>query len=327
MLTDSFNRNHDYLRISLTDKCNLRCAYCMPVDLPKGFYNGMVRMNADEIEQIATLFVKLGVKKIRLTGGEPLVRKDAASIIQRLSKLPVQLAISTNGVYVDEFINTFQQAGIRSVNISLDSLYADQFKAITNRDYFNRVMTNIELLLAAGFHVKINMVVLKDINHKEIPRFIDWTKDNPLHIRFIEYMPFSGNGWSHLQVFPVKDLLDLVSSHVSFEKLTDHPNDTARNFRATGHQGTFAFISTMSDPFCSGCNRLRLTADGKIKNCLFSKGEVDLLTALRNGEDPEPLILMCVMKKAKERGGQMNQELEKIEGTAIQNRSMVAIGG
>lgn len=327
MLTDTFNRQHDYLRISLTDKCNLRCAYCMPVDFPKGFYEGMVRMDAGEIKTLASLFVKLGITKIRLTGGEPLVRKDAASIMKSLSELPAELAISTNGVYVDEFIGTFQESGIRSVNVSLDSLDAGKFQLITNRNYFNRILSNIELLLQKNFHVKVNMVVLKDLNHHEIPKFIEWTKNYPLHVRFIEYMPFTGNGWDPRKVLSEAELLSLVQQHFSFEKAADQPNDTARHYRATGHQGTFALISTMTHPFCHTCNRLRLTADGKMKNCLFSNGEADLLSALRAGEELEPLIRMCVMKKEKERGGQMNSSLDKISGKSIRNRSMIAIGG
>ncbi len=327
MLIDRFNRLHDYLRISLTDKCNLRCAYCMPVDLPKGFYKGMTRMDADEILTLATIFVKSGVRKIRLTGGEPLVRKDVSRIIRDLATLDVELTLTTNGVYVDEFIAVFQEAGIRSVNVSLDSLEGDKFLLLTKRDYFDRVMSNIDLLLKEGFRVKVNMVVLKDLNHKEIPRFIAWTKDHPLHVRFIEYMPFTGNGWSHLQVFPAGELLKLVARHTPFEKIGDDPHDTARHYRAEGHTGTFALINTMSQPFCSTCNRMRLTADGKMKNCLFSKGEADLLSALRNGEDPEPLIRLCLLKKEKERGGQMVPDLDQVQPLSIHNRSMIAIGG
>lgn len=327
MLTDSFNRNHDYLRISLTDKCNLRCTYCMPVDPPHGFYAGKNLMNAEEINRLAGIFVKLGVKKIRLTGGEPLIRKDVAQIIHLLSQYPVKLMLTTNGVFLDQFIEVFKQAGINSVNVSLDSLESNAFKIISQRDHFDKVMSNILLLLREGFHVKVNMVVLKELNHLEIIDFIQWTKEYPLHVRFIEYMPFRDNNWNHLQVFTAEEILSLASRKFNFYKLNDRPNDTARNFQVHDYKGTFAIISTMSDPFCSTCNRLRLTADGKMKNCLFSTGEVDLLSALRNQEDVEQLIRQCVWDKKAERGGQMDAAMEDLKADALMNRSMISIGG
>ncbi len=327
MLVDSFNRKHDYLRISLTDKCNLRCLYCMPLDLPESFLASRSMMSVDEIEAIAKVFVDLGVNKIRLTGGEPLVRREVREIISRLSKLPVQLALTTNAVLVDEFIDLFVEVGLRSVNVSLDSLDAATFKILSQREHFDKVISNIKLLLDKGFHVKLNMVVLKDVNHQEIPEFIGMTKNAHLHVRFIEFMPFSGNGWEKHQVFSSEEILSLVDDHFEFEKLMDRPNDTARNFKVKNHTGTFAIISTMTDPFCDTCNRLRLTSDGKMKNCLFSKGEADILSALRNGDDMVPIIQQCVWQKKAARGGQMIGELSDISANKIENRSMISIGG
>ncbi|MBL7923443.1 MAG: GTP 3',8-cyclase MoaA [Bacteroidia bacterium] len=327
MLSDSFNRPHDYLRISLTDKCNLRCTYCMPAGGLEKVLHSSSRMSAEEIEKLATLFVSLGVKKIRLTGGEPLVRKDAKEIIRRLSALPVTLTLTTNGVNADEFIAVFKEAGIRSVNLSLDSLNPETFRRITHRDEFERVHANILLLLQEQFHVKVNVVLMKSVNDKEIPGFIGWTRDLPLHIRFIEYMPFKDNGWSHEQVVSSDEILEVAGRHFSFSKLNDQAHDTARSFKVEGFAGTFAIISTMTHPFCGSCNRLRLTADGKMKNCLFSKGEVDLLSALRNGDDLESLIRLCVLDKKAERGGQMSGSLEEIDAGKMVNRSMLAIGG
>lgn len=327
MLKDTFDRTHDYLRISLTDKCNLRCTYCMPDDLPGGFYTGRNTMTADEIISLASVFVKLGVTKIRLTGGEPLIRKDVADIIHRLSALPVKLTLTTNGVFVDKFIAVFKHAGINSINISLDSLDSGVFRIISQRDHFNRVLANIQLLLQEDFHVKVNMVVLKDINHKEILDFIRWTSAHPLHVRFIEYMPFKDNNWSHLKVFSADEILSLAGEHFDFEKLNDRPNDTARNFKVRGFEGTFAVISTMTAPFCDTCNRLRLTADGKMKNCLFSKGEVDLLSPLRNNQDVEQLIRQCVWDKKAERGGQIADAIGQVDAAGIDNRTMISIGG
>ena len=327
MLVDSFNRKHDYLRISLTDKCNLRCLYCMPLDLPESFLATRSMMNVDEIIAIAKVFVDLGVTKIRLTGGEPLVRKEVREIISRLSKLPIQLALTTNAVLVDEFVDLFVETGLRSVNVSLDSLDAATFEILSQRKHFSKVMDNIQLLLDRGFHVKLNMVVLKDVNHLEIPAFIAMTKNANLHIRFIEFMPFKGNGWDQQQVFSSDEIISLVEENFHFRKLTDRPNDTARSFQVKNYQGTFAIISTMTEPFCDTCNRLRLTSDGKMKNCLFSKGEADILSALRNGDDLVPIIQQCVLRKNAARGGQMLGDLSQISGDTIDNRSMISIGG
>ena len=327
MLVDSFNRKHDYLRISLTDKCNLRCLYCMPLDLPESFLATRSMMSVDEIITIAKVFVDLGVTKIRLTGGEPLVRKEVREIISRLSKFSIQLALTTNAVLVDEFIDLFVETGLRSVNVSLDSLDATTFEILSQRKHFSKVVDNVQLLLDRGFHVKLNMVVLKEVNHLEIPAFIEMTKNANLHVRFIEFMPFTGNGWDQQQVFSSDEILELIRQNFQFQKLKDRPNDTARNFSVDNHVGTFAIISTMTEPFCNTCNRLRLTSDGKMKNCLFSKGEADILSSLRNGEDIVPIIQQCVWQKKEARGGQMMGDLANISAASIENRSMISIGG
>lgn len=327
MLKDSFNRIHDYLRVSITDKCNLRCTYCNPLDLIRENHSGASIMTVDEIDRIVSVFVNEGVRKIRLTGGEPLVRKEAKEIMERLSKYPVELVITTNGVFVDEFIETFKLSGIRSVNVSLDSLIKDKNLSISRKDEFDRVFKNINLLLNNNFHVKVNMVVMKDVNDDEILDFIEWTKSKPVHVRFIEFMPFSGNRWSKEKVFSHKDILEIISSKYDFIKLINEKNDTSKKYFVPNHQGTFAIISTMSEPFCSGCNRMRLTTDGKMKNCLFSNGEVDILSELRNGRDILPLIRQCVADKKEALGGQLTTNYQNMDSSKINNRSMISIGG
>lgn len=326
MIIDQFNRVHDYLRISLTDNCNFRCFYCMPEEEYE-FTPASQLMQAHEIEAIAKTFVDLGVKKIRLTGGEPLVRKDAGDIILALSKLPVTLTLTTNGVRLHEFLPALKQACITSLNISLDTLQADKFQLITRRDQFQRVYDNIHLLLQNSIRAKVNVVVMKDLNDHEINDFVRWTKDTPVHVRFIEFMPFQGNRWTSNKVLTWQQILQTVETEYSFIRLKDELNDTAKKYMVPGHAGTFAVISTMSAPFCSTCNRMRLTADGKMKNCLFSKEETDLLTALRNEQDIVPLIRQSIHAKAKELGGQFSADFEHIEASAIQNRSMITIGG
>jgi len=284
-------------------------------------------MQVSEIEQLARTFVDHGVKKIRLTGGEPLVRKDAKDILLRLSRLPVKLTLTTNGTRVHEFVQTFQDTGITSINISLDTLDAEKFQLLTRRNLFRQVMDNIELLISHGLHVKINVVVMKDVNTGEINDFIAWTKHTPVHIRFIEFMPFSGNKWTSNKVFSMQEILQTVGEQYSWLPLKGELHDTAKSFIIPGHAGTFAIISTMTSPFCNTCNRMRLTADGKLKNCLFSTSETDLLTPLRNGQDVVPLIYQNIKSKAKELGGQFTADFEKIEAAALHNRSMITIGG
>ena len=326
MITDNFNRVHDYLRISLTDNCNLRCFYCMP-DEDYDFTPASRLMQTDEVLALSKLFVSEGVKKIRLTGGEPFVRKDAAKIISSLSKLPVELSLTSNGTRIHDFIDVLMDGSIRSLNISLDTLNADKFLFVTRRDLFRRVMDNIELLINYGFEVKINVVVMKDFNTNEINDFIAWTKVMPVQVRFIEFMPFSGNKWTSNKVFTAQEILSVVDKAYSYVPIKGSFHDTARGFSIAGHKGSFAIISTMTAPFCAGCNRMRLTADGKLKNCLFSKGETDLLQALRNGEDVIALIHQNIRNKAKELGGQFTTAIQQIEALNIENRSMITIGG
>jgi cyclic pyranopterin phosphate synthase len=326
MILDSFGRNHNYLRISLTDNCNLRCFYCMPEEEYE-FTPVSKLMQADEIEAISKIFVAQGVNKIRLTGGEPLVRKDAGKIILSLSKLPVKLTLTTNGTRIHEFIALLKEANIQTLNISLDTLQSDRFMLLTRRDQFKLVYDNIQLLIRNGFQVKVNVVVMKGMNDGEINDFIEWTKDTPIQIRFIEFMPFSGNRWTSNKVFTWQEILEVVQTKYPIVRLEDEIHDTAKKYTVPGHAGSFAVISTMTSPFCSGCNRMRLTADGKMKNCLFSKEETDLLTAFRNGEDILPLIQKSIASKAKELGGQFTADFENVHAEEIQNRSMITIGG
>lgn len=326
MIVDTHHRVHNYLRISLTDNCNLRCFYCMPED-DYDFASAQQLMQADEIEALAKLFVSQGVTKIRLTGGEPLVRKDAKAIIRQLAQLPVTLTLTTNGTRLHDFVDVLKESNVRSVNISLDTLQADKFQLLTKRDQFGIVQQNIGLMIEKGFHVKVNMVVMRGVNDSEINDFIAWTKDTPVHVRFIEFMPFSGNHWTSNKVFTLEDILATVSEKYEFIPLQAEKNDTAKKFMVPEHKGTFAVISTMSAHFCGDCNRIRLTADGKMKNCLFSKDEVDLLTPLRNGEEVLPLIHQSISTKAAQLGGQFTQDYELLQADIIQNRSMITIGG
>lgn len=328
-IADLHGRVHTYLRISITENCNLRCTYCMPAEgislTPKEHL-----MSADEIETIAKTFVSLGVNKIRLTGGEPLVRKDAKDIIERLGKLNASLHITTNGLLVHEYIDVFKKAGITNLNISLDTLQKEKYLQITRRDYYDRLWSNIQLLLANDFEVRLNVVLIKDFNDSEIIDFITLTKTSKLQIRFIEFMPFNGNQWDKTKLVTYAQILDKANAHFSESnvlRISDKQHDTARNHQIKSFKGTFSVISSVSNPFCSTCNRIRLTADGKLKNCLFSDTEDALLGALRSGESILPIIEKNIKAKFPVRGGMVADAEFQNPSFFSKNRSMIKIGG
>jgi cyclic pyranopterin phosphate synthase len=287
-------------------------------------------MSYEEIYEIAKIFVQNGVSKIRLTGGEPFIRKDIAVIFKKLASLPVELAITTNGVTIDKHIASLKKYNIKAINISLDTLKAEKFTEITRRKDFNKVYDNLLLLVKEGFNVKINAVLIKGFNDNEIVSFINLTKDLPVTFRFIEFMPFDGNKWDKSKLVTQKEILDIVHSHfkkASILRIKDAANDTSRNYKIAGYTGSFAIISSVSNPFCDSCNRLRLTADGKLKNCLFSATEQDLLTALRAGDKIEPIIAKAVTGKFKMRGGMDTAAKLEDKNLHSNNRSMISIGG
>lgn len=325
-LFDTFQRKHDYLRISLTDRCDLRCTYCMP-EHPL-FAKREELMTPEEIETIASIFVEdYGIKKIRLTGGEPLVRKEAPEIIDRLAALDVDLAITTNALSLQPFLDQFKRVGLKSINVSLDTLKADRFKTIARREGLEKVLTDMHMAIDLGFHVKLNMVVMRGVNEDEINDMVRLTMDVPIHVRFIEFMPFDGNGWQYEKVVSYRQMLDTIGNVFAIEKLHDHLNSTSKAHRVKDALGTFSVISTVSQPFCTGCNRIRLTAEGRIRNCLFAKVETDLLSTLRSGGDIRPLIEKSIRGKKEKLGGL--PELQDLEASKenISERSMVRIGG
>jgi len=277
-------------------------------------------MHADEIVEIAKIFTGLGIQKIRITGGEPLIRKDIPEILRSLSRLPVELSLTTNATQIHNFVDVLKECNVNALNVSLDTFDKDRFFQLTRRDEFQRVMDNLQALIDGGFKLKLNVVVMRNCNEHEIPAFIEFTKNHPVDVRFIEYMPFPGNNWTKEQVVSKQEILESIQTQFIVEKVIDPLNSTSSGYSIPGFHGSFGIISTVTAPFCGNCNRLRLTADGKMKNCLFSKGEIDLLTALRKGEEIEALIYESVEGKKKAFGG---QDLFK----STENRSMIAIGG
>ena len=329
ILTDDFGRKHNYLRISLIEKCNLRCTYCMPA-------NGIVLspkaslMTADEIHAIAQTFVNNGVDKIRLTGGEPLLRKDFPEIIAQLASLKTEISITTNGILIDKHIAVLKQFNIKKINLSLDTMIPSKFQTITLRNQFEKVIDNLHLLLNNEFKIKVNVVLIKGFNDNEIIDFINLSRYLPISIRFIEFMPFAGNEWDKSKMVSQNEILDIVKTRFApseIEKLDDDKNFTSRQFKIKNYLGSFGIISSITNPFCDGCNRIRLTANGKIKNCLFSNSETDLLTPYRNGESLEDLIAFAIKNKNKIRAGMSTIENMNNPVFHQDNRSMIAIGG
>lgn len=323
-ITDNFGRPHTYLRISLTDRCNLRCFYCMPEDGVQLIEKESI-MSLEEIIELARVFRDLGVDTIRLTGGEPLVRKNFGYLVEELAKLGVTLKITTNGIILDKYLDLFQKIGLKKINLSLDTLDKAKSVFITKRDFFDRIMKNLERALEIDMHIKLNIVLIKGVNDNEINDFIELTRHKNLTVKFIEFMPFKGNKWDWSKGVGKQEILDTVSKRFGkIEELENPKHSTSTNFKVKGHTGSFAIVSTITNPFCDECNRIRLTADGKMKNCLFANSETDLLTPFRNGEEMENIIINAIKTKKYSRDGMdMKMDADHYE----KNRSMISIGG
>jgi len=344
MLIDKYSRHHSYLRISLAERCNLRCQYCMP---PEGvpIQSSDKLLNHEEVERLTRIFAQGGVDKVRLTGGEPLLRKDLARVISSISSIDTihSVGITTNGITLSRKLSSLIDAGLTHINISLDTLQEHKFLEITRRNGLTKVLQAIKDASAAlpQGRVKINCVVMKNFNENEIRDFILLTKTLPIDVRFIEWMPFSDNGWSKNRFISYNDMKSLISGvngdetqaslqgvpPLQLVRLKDGANDTTKWWTVEGYKGRVGFITSMSEHFCGTCNRLRITADGKLKVCLFGSTEVSLRDAMRAGvsdEDLQLIVNSAVQKKNFALGGHGNAEgIAK----ANDNRPMTLIGG
>lgn len=259
---------------------------------------------------IAKVFVQQGVRKIRLTGGEPTVRKDLIEIITRLKEIPKleNVGITTNALVLTRSLVNYQRAGLDAINISLDTLRPKKFEEITRRRGWERVIAGIDLAIQLGYKPKVNCVVMTNFNENEVTDFVEWTRDRAVDVRFIEYMPFSGNRWETEKMLSFKDMLDLIHQRFpSFTALPNGPNDTSKAYHVPGFKGQIGFITSMTEHFCGTCNRLRITADGNLKVCLFGNKEVSLRDAIRSGcseEDLLALIGAAVFRKKKQHAGE-----------------------
>ncbi|KAL5354428.1 hypothetical protein ACLOAV_000517 [Pseudogymnoascus australis] len=302
-LTDNFYRQHDYLRISITEKCNLRCLYCMPEEgVPQSPPSHL--LTTPEIVLLSELFVSQGVTKIRLTGGEPTVRKDIVSMMQQIGQLRgaragreglKDLCLTTNGISLWRKLDSMAEAGLTGVNLSLDTLDPYQFQIMTRRKGFDAVQRSIDRIfemnsLGAGIKLKINCVVMRGLNDREILDFVELGREKDIEVRFIEYMPFDGNKWSEGKMLPFQEMLDRIKEkYPGVEKVQDHKNDTSKTYSVPGFVGKFGFITSMTHNFCGTCNRLRITSDGNLKVCLFGNDEVSLRDILRDNNLGNPI--------------------------------------
>ncbi|GAB4464088.1 MAG: GTP 3',8-cyclase MoaA [Armatimonadaceae bacterium] len=287
-IVDNFGRRIEYLRISLTDRCNLRCVYCMPEEgVP--YEDPSHILNWDEIERVVRVLAPAGLKKVRLTGGEPLVRKNVPDLAARLVAIPgiCEVTLTTNGILLPRDAQALWDAGMRRVNISMDTLKPERFVQIARRPDFDRAWAGLEAALAVGFApIKLNCVLMRGVNDDEIADFARLTIERPLSVRFLEYMPIgmvSPPEWRARYISNEEALTLLQRTFPDVEPLHDDAASTSRNFRIPGAQGTVGFINPISHRFCEGCNRLRLSANGKLIPCLSDNYEYDLLTPLRAG--------------------------------------------
>lgn len=287
---DAHGRAHTYLRVSLTDRCNFRCVYCMP---PEGipWREREEILTFEEIERAVRLFVRGGVRKVRLTGGEPTVRRGLTEFIGRLSAIEgvEQLWMTTNGTTLRHHAAAYRKAGLTGLNVSLDSLRRDRFIELTRRDGLETVLEGIEAALAAGFApLKLNVVVMAGVNEDELQDFVRFVADRPIQARFIEFMPFQGNGWSKGGLYPMAKMLEDLAP-LEVRPVGQEPTAVGKDYEALGGRSKLAFVASMTRSFCSGCNRIRLTADGQVKSCLFLKADGNLRDAMRNGAGDEEL--------------------------------------
>jgi cyclic pyranopterin phosphate synthase len=293
-LVDTFGRIHDNLRISVTDRCNIRCFYCMPEEGVK-FFDRHDVLSFEEIERFVRASVPLGITKLRLTGGEPLLRRDLPELIRKLVAIPGirDIALTTNAVLLEQYAVPLREAGLRRLNIHLDTLDREKFKQITRRDDLPKVMAGIDAAVNAGFEkIKINVVAVKGLIEPDIVPMARYCRERGFEPRFIEFMPLDSQAiWERRQVLTADEMIAQLSSEVgALEAVPDaDPRAPATEYRYKDGSGTVGFIASISKPFCLNCNRIRLTSDGKLRYCLFAIEEMDVKGLLRNGASDEDI--------------------------------------
>jgi cyclic pyranopterin phosphate synthase len=326
-LVDGHGRRISDLRVSVTDRCNFRCQYCMPAEgLP--WLDRAAILSFEEIERLVRVFASLGVDELRLTGGEPLVRRDFPRLVEMIARVPGlrDLSLTTNGYLLERDADALVAAGIQRVNVSIDSLQRDRFFHITRRDSLPQVLRGLDALARhPQVHpIKVNAVAMRGFTEQEAIPFAEFARTTAFQVRFIEFMPLDGDhAWTADQVLTGEELRAIIHAVHPLEELEREPSATARVFRFADGRGEIGFINPVSEPFCSDCNRIRLTAEGKLRTCLFSLGETDLRAPLRTGASDAELVAIVRdavwRKELKHRVGE--------PGFSQPARTMSAIGG
>ena len=328
MLIDNHGREINYLRLAVTDRCNLRCFYCMPENGIK-YMNRKDLLTFEEMIRLIRVFGDLGVSKIRITGGEPFVRKGIMSFLKGVSELETikEINITTNGTFTVEQIPALEKMGIKSVNLSLDSLDSQRFFDITRRDLFDQVMTTYRKLVDSKIRVKTNMVVMDGRNIEDIYPMLELTKHDDVSVRFIEEMPFNGTeGQGNATIWPAKKIMSYIEEKHTHQKMVDPPASTSLNYKIPGYVGSFGIIPAYTRTFCGSCNRIRLTPQGTLRTCLYGEGQVNFRDLIRGGVTDEALgdhLIKVVGKRAKD-----GFEAEKSRSATLPaSESMATIGG
>jgi molybdenum cofactor biosynthesis protein A len=327
IIYDNHGRPITYLRLAVTDRCNLRCFYCMPEDGVKYLPKSKV-LTYEEMLRIVGVMAKLGIQKVRITGGEPFVRQNLMDFMYQLSDIEGinEINITTNGILTGQYIRQMKEIGVRSVNLSLDTLDQKRFYEITRRDEFPKVNETLYRLIDEGFEVKINAVVMDGKNTEDIIPLTELTKNHNVSVRFIEEMPFNGEGlhYPKLEWNLHKILAELKANYPDLQKLKDAPSSTSYNYQVPGYQGNVGIIAAFSRTFCGTCNRIRLTAQGDLKTCLYDDGVLNLRDLLRDGatdEDLQNQLLAAFSNRPKD-----GFEAERNRKSII-TESMTTIGG
>ncbi|MBS1587200.1 MAG: GTP 3',8-cyclase MoaA [Bacteroidetes bacterium] len=329
MITDSHGRHINYLRLAVTDRCNLRCAYCMPEEGLKWLQRSEL-LSYEEMLRLCRILVKEGIEKIRITGGEPFARKDIMGFLEALSQVEglKELSITTNGVLTAPFVPELKRIGVKAINLSLDTLDKQRFYDITRRDELERVMDTLTALLQHEIEVKVNAVVMARRNTMDIIPMAELTKDNHVDVRFIEEMPFNGAGkqyealeWDHVRI-----LDEIRSRYPNIHKVKDAPHSTSYNYCIPGHKGNVGIIAAYTRSFCGTCNRIRITPHGRLKTCLYDEGVFDVRALLRSGMEDEAIAgALVAAVKGKAVDG-WEAEHTRHAGNLV-SESMATIGG
>ncbi len=329
-LIDNFNRIHNYVRISLIDKCNLNCIYCNPSNTFTKYESNKSILSYEELYRLIQILLRdLEIKKIRFTGGEPLIRKNVIKLFEMISSLQnkynFEVGITTNGTQLLDKIDLLHQYGIHLLNISLDTLNKTKFIAITGKDYFDETVSSIQRAVATGYKsVKVNMVVIKNINDDELNDFIEFFKSYPITLRFIEYMPFSGNQWNDSKFLSWEKMKYEIEKKYSLREI-ESDGKVSKDFVVDNTNLKVGFISSISNHFCDSCSRLRITASGQIKNCLFSKpSEVGLKSLLADDSISDETIVKFIQNSLQSKW-QKHPGADEL--SQLQQNNMMSIGG